>query len=256
MGVTIVTGASSGIGRSLARRLAAAGEAVALLARREEALRSLAAEIEAAGGSALALPCDVTDRAAVHAAVREVEARLGPVTRLVANAGGGEPTAVDPFDAAHVAATLELNVVGVANCIEAVLPGMLARREGHLVAMGSLAAVRGLPGAAAYSAAKAALANLLESLRIDLRGSGVDVTLLAPGFVRTKPGKKKRRPFALELEDATARMARAVERRDAVYAFPASLVAVLALARLLPRALADRLLAGRGPKPKAPRAGA
>jgi hypothetical protein len=247
MGVTLVTGASSGIGRSLARRLAVRGEAVALLARRAELLRSLVTEIEAAGGRALALPCDVTDREAVLAAVREAEARLGPITRLVANAGGGEPTPVDAFDARHVEATLALNVVAVATCIEAVLPGMRARREGHIVAMGSLAALRGLPGAAAYSAAKAALANLTESLRIDLHGSGVDVTLLAPGFVRTKPGKKRRHPFALELEDATARMERAIERRARVFAFPAGLVALLGLARLLPRGLTDRLLSGRGP---------
>jgi short-subunit dehydrogenase len=253
VGVTVVTGASSGIGASLARRIAARGDAVALLARREDRLRELAAEIEAAGGRALAIACDVTDRASVAAAIARVEQQLGPITRLIANAGGGEPTSVDPFDAAHVQATLDLNVVGVANCIAAVLPGMLSRRSGHLVAMGSLAAMRGLPGAAAYSAAKAAVANMMESLRIDLQGSGVDVTLLAPGFVNTKPGKKKkkrRRPFTMPLEDATERMARAIERRERVYAFPASLVMLLKLSRLVPRGVLERLLAGRGPSPR------
>jgi hypothetical protein len=249
--MNIVTGASSGIGRSLARRLAADGEPVALLARRKDLLDTLAEEIEAAGGHALALACDVTDRGAVFDAVRRAEERFGPTTRLVANAGGGSETLVDAFSAAHVAATLELNVVGVANSIETVLPGMLARRSGHLVATSSLAAYRGLPSAAAYSAAKAALTNLMESLRIDLRSRGVDVTVIAPGFVRTKPGKKKKRkPFQMELEAATRLMHRAIVARKPYYAFPKSLVALVWLGRLLPCRAYDRLLEGRGPKPR------
>src|SRR5690606_26013430 len=123
--VTLLTGASSGIGRSLARRLA--DDPLALLARRKDLLDTLAAEIEAGGGRALALPCDVTDRAQVAAAVQEAEARLGPIERLIANAGGGSKTDVRSFRAADVEAVLRLNVLGAANCIEAVLPGMLAR---------------------------------------------------------------------------------------------------------------------------------
>lgn len=243
--VSLVTGASSGIGRSLARRLAAAGEAVAAVARREALLESLVVEIEGAGGRALALPADVTDRARVHEVVREAEARLGPLDRLVANAGGGGRTRVEGFTAGHVEEVLALNVVGVANCVEAALPGMLERGAGHLIATSSLAGYRGLPGAAAYSAAKAALTNLMEGLRIDLRGRGVDVTIVAPGFVRTEPGKKRKKPFVLELEDATARIHRAIERRDPWCAFPLPLVLALGAGRLLPARLWDRLLAGR-----------
>ena len=99
---------------------------------------------------------------------------------------------------------------------------MLERRAGHLVAIGSLAAYRGLPGAAAYSAAKAGLTNMMESLRIDLRPRGVDVSVIAPGFVRVKPGKK-RRPFQVELEDATRIIHRAILARRSYYAFPTSL---------------------------------
>jgi NADP-dependent 3-hydroxy acid dehydrogenase YdfG len=248
-----VTGASSGIGRSLARRMAAAGDAVAVLARRTALLDELAAEIAAAGGRALAIGCDVTDREAVRCAVREVEAKLGPVDRFVGNAGGGEPTFVDTFRADSVKAILDLNVVGVANGIEAVLPGMLARRSGHLVAVGSLAAVRGLPTAAAYSAAKAALHNLMESLRIDLRGRGVDVTLIAPGPVRLKRKSKKSRIGSIDVEAATARMLRAIEARRTYYAFPWLPVLGTHVARLLPDGVYDRLVAGRGRVPKPPR---
>ena len=252
MGCTIVTGASSGIGRSLARRLAAGGEPVALLARRRDLLDSLAKEIGDTGGRTCAIRCDVTDSESVRAAVAEAEARFGPARRLVANAGGAEPTDGRHFEARIVADQLDLNVVGVARCIEAVLPGMLERGSGHLVATGSLAASRGLPGAGAYSAAKAALRNLMESLRIDLRGSGVDVTLIEPGFVRTRPHKKRKRtrPFAMDLETATERIHRAIEARKPVYAFPRSLVAVVRLGRALPAPVYDRLLAGRGPGPK------
>lgn len=248
-GVTLITGASSGIGRSLARRLALAGDRVALLARRADLLEELAKEIEGAGGVALAVPCDVTDPAAVRAAVAEVEARLGPVETLIANAGGSDPTFMDEFSAHQVESVVRLNLLAVASCIEAVLPGMLERGHGHLVATGSLAAYRGLPSAAAYGAAKAGLANLMESLRIDLRPRGIDVTLLAPGFVRTKPGARKRKrnkPLRMDLEAATERMARSIRDRRGYDAFPRLLVAVLSLSRLLPHRYYDRLVAGRG----------
>lgn len=252
MGVTLITGASSGIGRSLARRLAQRGDAMGLVARRKDLLDSLAAEIKAGGGQALALVCDVTDQKQVQAAVARCEAEWGPVTRLVANAGGGQATFVESFSASEVADVVQLNVVGVANCIEAVLPGMLKRGQGHLVATGSLAGTRGLPTAAAYSAAKAGVANLMESLRIDLRGRGIAVTLLLPGFVRTKPGGKhnnKRKPFRQDLETATGRMERAIIARQPRLAFPWLLAFAFGAMRLLPSELYDRLLAGRGRKP-------
>jgi NAD(P)-dependent dehydrogenase (short-subunit alcohol dehydrogenase family) len=180
----------------------------------------------------------------VAAAVREAEARLGPIERLIANAGGGSKTDAQGFRAGDVEAILRLNVVGAANCIEAVLPGMLARGRGHIVVTSSLAAWRGLPGAAAYSAAKAALTAMMESLRIDLAPHGIDVTVLAPGFVRTRPDQK-RKPFQVDLEPATARMARAIRARRKAYAFPLPLVLALGFSRLLPAPLYDRLLSRR-----------
>lgn len=251
--MTIITGASSGLGRSLAKRIAAAGEAVAVMARRKELLDSLVTEIESAGGSAVAVACDVTDREAVRQAVRAAEQQLGPTTTLIANAGGQTRFDAKDFHARDIDDALQLNVVGVANCIEAALPGMLERRSGHLVGTSSMAAYRGLPGAGGYSAAKAALTNMMESLRIDLKGTGVDVTVIAPGFVRTKPKKKKKknRPFTLDLEQATERMHRAIAARTPYYAFPKSLLLAMWLGWTLPARLYDRALAGRGPKVKA-----
>ena len=256
MAHTFLTGASSGIGRSLAKRIAR-DEPVALVARRRELLESLAAEIAEDGGNeTCVVACDVTDRDAVHAAVGAAEARLGPVTRLVSNAGGGDATGLDDFSADHVRAVLDLNVMGAVHCVEAVLPGMLERRAGHLVAVSSIAGYRGVPGGAAYSASKAALTNLMEGLRIDLRPHGVDVTLLVPGFVRTKPTKKvkkKNRPFRMDLEPATERMYRSILARRPYDAFPLSLVLLASWGRHLPAGLYDRMLAGRGPRPKGKR---
>jgi hypothetical protein len=251
MSVTFLTGASSGIGRSLALRLALQGETIAAVARRKPLLDTLVEEIAQAGGRALAVPCDVTDHTRVFAAVEEIQAVLGPIDRLIANAGGGEPTFVETFNAAHIQRVFALNVEGTANCIEAVLPDMLQRGAGHIVAVSSLAAYRGLPSAAAYSAAKAALSNMIESLRIDLKPHGIAVTLLCPGFVRTRSStKQKRKPFQLEVEEAARRMARAIAVKKSYYAFPFPLVLVAAFGRILPPSLYDWLLTGRGRRPK------
>jgi short-subunit dehydrogenase len=234
--------------------LALQGEVVIAVARRKPLLDTLVEEIAEAGGKAVAIACDVTDRSAVLAAVAEAEALFGPIDRLVACAGGGERTYVDHFSAAHIDRVIDMNVGGTANCIEALLPGMLERGDGHIVAVSSLAAYRGLPEAAAYSAAKAALSNMLESLRIDLQPRGVAVTLLCPGFVRTKPAaEEKRKPFQLELETATTLMCRAIVSRKRYYAFPRPLVLAVAAGRMMPASLYDWLFKRREsrPKPKA-----
>lgn len=241
--VILITGASSGIGRSLALRFARRGDAVALLARRREPLHQLAEEIRDAGGTAEIAVADVTDRAALLAAVADVERRLGPVTRLIANAGGGDRTRIDSFDAALIEKTIQLNLMGVVNAIASVLPGMRERGAGQLVAVGSLAGSRGLPSAAAYSAAKAGVANFMESLRIDLRGSGIAVTLLVPGFVSTRTDKHKR--FSMRLETATAGMEKAILARRARWVAPWTLASAAAILRLLPAAGYDWLLSGR-----------
>jgi short-subunit dehydrogenase len=251
MSVTFLTGASSGLGRSLALHLALRGETIAAVARRKPLLDTLVEDIARAGGRAIAVPCDVTDRTRVFSAVEETRAALGPIDRLIANAGGGEPTFADTFDAAQIQRVFAVNVAGTANCIEALLPAMLQRGQGHIVAVSSLAAYRGLPSAAAYSAAKAALSNMIESLRIDLKPRGIAVTLLCPGFVRTHPStKKKWKPFQLETEDAVRLMARAIAARKPYYAFPLPLVFAAALGRMLPASLYDWMLTGRGRRPK------
>jgi short-subunit dehydrogenase len=241
MNVTLVTGASSGLGRHIATSLAARGDAVVVLARRRELLDALVREIESAGGWARAITCDVTDREQVSRAVALVESTDGPIERLVSCVGGGWRTTIDGFRASEVEQMLSLNVMGTANCLEAVLPRMLQRQRGHIVAVSSLAAARGLPGAAEYSAAKAALSTLLEGLRIDLKPRGIDVTTLSPGFVRCDESRK-RRLMEVPIDVAAARMVKSIERRRRSYSFPQRLAFFLAVLRCLPPAFSDAIV--------------
>ncbi len=236
--VTFVTGASAGLGREIALRLAAQGELIVAVARRRDPLDALIRDIEVAGGRARAISCDVTHREQVSRAVAEVESMDGPIDRLVSCTGGGKRTTVAGFQAAQLDQMLSLNVMGAANCLEAVLPRMLQRRRGHIVAISSLAAARGLPGGAEHSAAKAALSTLLEGLRVDLKRHGVDLTVLSPGFVRGDE-RKQRRPLEVPLDVAATRMVKAIKRRYRSDAFPLRLVLLLAALRCIPPAWAD-----------------
>jgi short-subunit dehydrogenase len=251
--VALVTGASSGIGRALAARLAQEGFAVGLVARREGALRELKDEIEAAGGVAVALVCDVTDREASLTVAAHCASELGPVDLLIANAGMGEMTEVGSLDSREVARLVETNLMGAVHFVEAVLPAMLERDAGHLVAMGSLSGFGGLPKTAAYSASKAALHNFFECLRLDLRHTGVDVTVLKPGYVRTPLTDRNRHsmPGFMELDDAVDRMLRAIERRVPESRFPVGLSSLLWIAQIFPRRIYD-LLASRRKRDKTP----
>jgi short-subunit dehydrogenase len=244
--VAFVTGASSGLGRGLARRLAERGYRVGAAARRVDALAEVVEEIASAGGVATAHPCDVSDPAEVREAIDACVRAHGPVDLLVANAGVSEMTEVDDFRAADVERLLRVNFLGAVYAVEAVLPAMLARRHGHLVAVGSLAGYGGLPRTAAYSASKGALHNLFESLRVDLRGRGVDVTVITPGYVRTPMTEQNLHPmpFLVEEEDAVTRMMAAIESRERLLAFPFTLAVGVWLGQILPSRVYDRIASG------------
>lgn len=243
--VVLITGASSGIGRSVAVELGRRGAALGLLARRAESLREIEGKVRAAGGRALALPADVRDAGAVRAAADELRSGLGPVDLLIANAGLIATTPTIGLEAAEVADVMNINVLGAVNSVTAVLPEMLARGSGQLVAISSLAAYRGLAKSSAYCASKAALSILFESLRVDLLSTGVDVTTIYPGFINTAStsGRKAERPFLVELEDATKKIVWAIEARRKSYAFPWQLAAICRVGMLLPDSLYDRIAA-------------
>jgi short-subunit dehydrogenase len=241
--VVLITGASSGIGRALALELGRRGARLGLTARRGEELLRLSEEVERAGGEALALPADVRDPAAMNEVATKVRERWGRVDVLVANAGMSSTTAATRLNAGEVGDVISINVLGVVNSVAAVLPAMLERGAGHLVAISSLASYRGMPKSGAYSASKAAVSTFFESLRVDLRRSNIDVTTIHPGFIRTPrtAGRTKKLPFLLEPEDAACRIVRAIERRARTYAFPWQLASLVRVLKHIPGRLYDRL---------------
>lgn len=241
-GVALITGASSGIGLELARRLAREGTKVGLAARRKDLLDGLAGEIRSSGGTALAIPCDVRERMAVHAAVAQTARELGPIDLLIANAGVGHDIPADSFDAALFEDTIRTNLLGVVYSVEAALPAMLTNHRGHIVGVSSLAAYRGFPTTEAYCASKAALNAFLEGLRAEVFDRGVRITTVCPGFVRTPMTAKHTgwMPFLLEPDDAAGRILRAIRARRRVYNFPLPMAALMRFVRLLPASVLDR----------------
>jgi short-subunit dehydrogenase len=239
----LVTGASTGIGAALAVRLARHGGRIALVARRGDVLAGVAEQVRAAGGQPLVLAGDVTDLPAVRELHARLQAEQGPVDVAFLNAGTGGPTSLRRFEAARVRELFEVNVFGVANWLEVLLPDMLARRSGVIAGISSLAAARGMPGSGAYAASKAAVSFLLESLRVEARAHGIQITTVEPGFVRTPLSAKNKfpMPFLMEVEPAVEIIAREVAHGRRVVRFPRAMAAVAGLLGVLPTPVFDRL---------------
>ena len=187
----------------------------------------------------------MTDAAGLAAAVLALEQQLGPCQVLIANAGIYRKTEVSAFAAATQNAVISTNVQGVINSVAAVLPGMLERKQGHLVAVSSISAMLGLPGAGAYCASKAAVNALFESLRVDLYPHGVQATVVAPGFVDTPIITEEERATLKDLltaEQAAQRICRAIQRNRALDWFPWQTWLVCRLFSLLPSGLYRRVI--------------
>ena len=183
--VALVTGASSGLGRALALRLAGSGMRVALVARRRDALDALAAEIARGGGDACAFPCDVESASDVAAATDAVLARYGAVDLLINNAGYGHHRPFLSWDLEDMERVMRVNYVGALRFTKALLPGMVERRRGSLVFVASVAGKIATPDESAYSASKFAMIGLAQSLSLEVEDAGVHVLVVCPGVIRT-----------------------------------------------------------------------
>lgn len=217
-----ITGASSGLGEGLALHYATAGAVVGLCARRQAMLVELARAVESRGARAAVHAADVTDTEAMQAAASAFVAAHGGVDLVIANAGIGIANEILAGKSEPVARLMRVNVIGVTNTIVPFVPVMVAAGAGTLVAMSSMAGHRGLPGRAAYSASKAAVITFMDSLRLDLHGSGVHAMSLCPGFVHTPlteklPGKL---PFVISTDEAVAQMSGAIARHEHTFTFP------------------------------------
>lgn len=243
----MITGASSGIGRGLALALAQRGARLGLVARRTEVLGEVVNEIEKGSGQALALAADVQDAAVMKEAADRLRTRFGPIDILIANAGTGTTTDAVELDASEVARIFGVNVIGAASSVQAVAPDMVKRGSGHLVAISSLAAYRGVPKSASYGASKAALSLFFESLRLDLKPKGIDVTIIHPGFIKTPltAGRQSQMPYLMELDYAVNKIINAIEKKRKSYAFPWQLASIVRLGMIMPIGLYDRLATRR-----------
>jgi NAD(P)-dependent dehydrogenase (short-subunit alcohol dehydrogenase family) len=231
-----------GIGEALARRLARDGSEVIASARSADRLQALAT---ASGGQIVAWPLDITDHAAVQAEVARIEAERGAIDVAVLNAGTHQPVSAADFTTAGLRALLEINVMGAAACLEALMPRMIARGRGRIAVVASVAGYRGLPTGAYYGASKAALINLTESLKFDLDRAGVTIQIVDPGFVKTPLTDKNEfpMPFLITAEAAADLIAAGLRSGRFEIAFPRVFVALLKLLRILPYRLYFPLVA-------------
>lgn len=247
-----ITGASSGIGAALARHYAGQAAVLGLAARRGDALQALAAEL---GTPCHLYPLDVSDAAALQAAGADFLSRAGTPDIVIANAGVSVGTLTEEAgDLPAFRRVFDINVLGMVQTFQPFVADMKRAGRGRLVGVASVAGIRGLPGAGAYSASKAAAIAYLESLRVELRGSGVKVVTLAPGYIATPMTAKNPypMPFLMPVDRAVACMARHIERGSRFAVMPWPMGVVAAVLKWLPRPLYDALSARAGRKPRGP----
>ena len=246
-----ITGASSGIGEALAVYYAAQGATLGLAARRSEFLDGLNARL---GGGHACYPLDVTDAPALHAAAVDFIERFGAPDVVIANAGVSAGTLTEyEEDLAVFRRVMDTNVYGMAATFAPFIPAMKAAGgERRLCGIASVAGIRGLPGAEAYSASKAAAISYLESLRLEMRPYGIKVVTIAPGYIESPMTAVNpySMPFLLPAPKAAARFAAAIARGVSYTVIPWQMGVVAKLLRLLPNALYDRLFTGAPRKPR------
>ncbi len=237
----VITGASGGLGLALAQQYLKQGAIVAAIARRKELLQALAAEFP---GQVHCYALDIRDAAALQQAACDFISRAGLPDVVIANAGVSVGTLTEyAEDIDAFAQVMEINVLGMVKTFQPFVALMRNAGHGTLVGIASVAGFRGLPGASAYSASKAAAISYLESLRVELHDSGVKVITLCPGYIKTEmtANNPYTMPFILEVDEAARRMVHAIERQTAYAVIPWQMGMIGSLLKILPRWLYDRL---------------
>ena len=246
MSVAIITGASSGIGEAVALELGSRGWKVGLIARRAERLVDLAERI---GDGASVAAADVTDRAAMDRAIAQLQQTLGPCDLMIASAGIGETVSGTRFDTDAALKVIDVNVNGVIHAIGAVISQMLERGSGHIAVTSSVAGYRGLPGFGVYSASKSCVTTLVESLRVDLRGSGVSMTAIHPGFVVSELTAQNNftMPFLVQTDKAARIIVDGLDRKKSIICFPWQMRFLMWMVKHVPDFIYDRAVGAASP---------
>ncbi|MBM3568702.1 MAG: SDR family NAD(P)-dependent oxidoreductase [Alphaproteobacteria bacterium] len=239
----LITGASSGIGEALALHYAAPGSELTLTGRDNERLEAVAAACRAKGAEVLTAPIAVTERESMARLVAESDARR-PLDLVIANAGisagSGDASGID----AIARSLFAVNVEGVFNTVHPALERMAARGSGQIALMASMASFVGLPGAGPYSASKAAVRTYGEALRGRFARKGIRVSVICPGYVRSRLTARNRfpMPFLMDADRAARVIARGLARNRARIAFPWPVLAAMRLLQFLPASWSDHLL--------------
>jgi len=245
-----LTGASSGIGEALARHYAGEGATLGLVARRGDLLQALKASL---GVPTETYACDVRDAAAMNAAAAHFIAAHGAPDIVIGNAGISIGNLTEHAeDLAAFREVLEINVLGLVTTFHPFIAPMRARGSGSLVGIASVAGFRGLPGATAYSASKAAAIRYLEGLRVELRPSGVRVTTICPGYIATAMTRRNpyKMPFIIPADEAARRFARVIAAGSSYAVIPWQMAIAGRILGVLPNWLFDRFAVKAGRKPR------
>jgi len=243
--VVLITGAARGLGRALAEEFARQNAKLVLLDLPSAQWSDAANVLKRLGSPQVYVAAaDVTDVEQMLSAIAESEKMVGSVNVLIANAGIGIDTPMSPFALDGFKKQIDVNLVGVANSIAAVLPGMSQRQAGHIVAIASLSGYRGLPGLAGYCTSKAGVIALMDSVRIDLRNQGIRCTTVCPGWINTGVyhALTSAKPGVTDLQTAARKIVRAVNRGKPFLAFPKWLWLLFVLNRNLPTRIGDWML--------------
>lgn len=231
-----ITGAGKGIGRALALELSGRGHIIAASARTEADLAALSQEAAQRGGTIHPYLLDVTDADEVALVADKIARDLGPLALAVLNAGTHSEVTANSFDLGEFRRIIDTNVMGTANCLSALLPGMVERKAGRVAIVASVAGYRGLPTAAAYSASKAGLIALAEALKPELESASVGMTLINPGFVDTPLTRRNKfpMPFLIDAERAARLIADGLERGKFEIVFPWQMTLLMKILGVLP----------------------
>lgn len=239
-GIVWITGASSGIGSAVALEMANRGWQVVISARSRNKLDKVAA----LHSNITAIACDVTDRDGMSKAAQKIEAEIGSLAMIIANAGIYLPTHFPKFDVSIFDDSFAVNLTGTVNMIAASYPYMIERHKGQIVLVSSVAGYNGLPTSAAYGATKAALLNMGEAMAVDLAKYGLSVNMVAPGFIDTPATQKNtfHMPALMDVTKAAKAMVDGLEKNHTRITFPKRFTFWLRLLTFLPRQFYVRLL--------------
>ena len=245
-----ITGASSGIGESMARFYAGRGVQLGLVARRADFLQRLADQLEPRPA---VYALDVRDAGALTNAANDFITRFGVPDIVIANAGVSRGTLTELNDDLKVfQEVFDINVMGMVNTFHTFVEPMKQQKHGTLVGIASVAGFRGIPGGGAYSASKAAAIRYCESLRVELRGTGISVVTICPGYIKTPMTavNKFKMPFLIDVDEAVIRFARAIDARTSFTVIPWTMGVAARILRMVPNWLYDRVFSRMPRKPR------